>query len=162
MPSGLMSYKTSSLNDAALVLPDNITITSRIMHFSRLAACYFFISLAPLRSPDPTRLEISSCRGCTRVPGGARSAPHRHFTTVGHLGLYWERHLELGGSALNSAAWATRLTAVINVPRGHGLQTVSVEHLCCRLRIHPKIVLAPTDGAVEMPEGAHGRGNSLQ
>ena len=35
----------------------------------------------------------------------------------------WERHLELGGSALKSAAWATRLTTVTNVPRDHdGLQ----------------------------------------
>ena len=92
--------------------------------------------------------------------GENRTTP-RHFTTVIHLGLYWERHLELGGSALNSAAWATRLTAVINVPRGHGLQTVSVEHLSHRLRIYPKMVLAPTDGAVAVPEGAHGRGNSL-
>jgi hypothetical protein len=40
------------------------------------------------------------------------------------IGCHWERHLELGGSALKSAAWATRLTAVINVPRGHGLQAV--------------------------------------
>ena len=113
----------------------------------------------PLRADRPG-LHLHTGKETTRVSSGERSAPHRHFTTA-NLGLYWERHLELGGSALNSAAWATRLTAVMNVPRGHGLQTVSVEHLCYRLRIHPKIVLAPTDGAVDVPEGAHGRGNSL-
>ena len=97
---------------------------------------------------------------CTAVKIEPHLATLRLLYTRVSIGN-WERHLELGGSALNSAAWATRLTAVINVPRGHGLQTVSVEHLSYRLRIHPKIVLAPTDGAVEMPEGAHGRGNSL-
>jgi hypothetical protein len=27
-----------------------------------------------------------------------------------------------------------------------------------RLRIYPKVVLAPADGTVDVPEGAHGRG----
>ena len=158
-----LSYITASLKSPAQRTPPCLHHTApRQSHFIYNSAATPPVPPDPPLCADSAGLHLHTGKEPTWVPSCAHSAPHHHFTTA-HLGLYyWERLLELGGSALNSAAWATRLTAVMNVPRGHGLQTVSVEHLSYRLRIHPKIVLAPTDGAVEMPEGAHGRGNSLQ
>ena len=130
----------------------------RWLRATRFGSAVRGITTAPTSQLRPTsRQLLRRVNAFSRMVRSKRKASHKIFSATSD----WERHLELGGSALNSAAWATRLTAVINVPRGHGLQTVSVEHLSYRLGIHPKIVLVPTHGGVAVPEGAHGRGNSL-
>jgi hypothetical protein len=74
------------------------------------------------------------------------------------MGHYWERHLELGGSALKSAAWATRLTAAINITRDHGFSDIVNRHLRGRLRINSEDRSRPgtfysEHGGVALPDG---------
>jgi hypothetical protein len=123
------------------------------MYFSRLAADCFKPVLSHWLHSGRRTLPEPPPPGLTfQANGGARMCPavkiEPHLATLRllgtHLGYCWERHLGLGGSALKSAAWATRLTAVINVPRGHGLHKVSVYISVGRLGIYLKVVPAPT------------------